>query len=677
MSRSISICPLHRFKDINAIFYAVLNTVITLYKFAMSFGWSASDVAALAQLAWRTVQNARKACGEYDELTREVFSLHIVLRRLENTAKQPDSALNRRGDTSGEEIEAIASGCRSILHTLDKVLEKFNSLSEKQRSGRKLVARIRFGNGEMGDLADLRAKITYYTSVLSLYLNMVAAGSMGKIEKQMEEAGGDLKELKVAVTSITAKLMAGSNKEGSILTSYADDDKAVWREFRRELVTGGFSSSLLKKHKVIIKAYLEELGRRGILDEENSPDNALHGSSPNFDAGNGPTRTLPQNSTSGRPSHDGSSTSKFSPDVLAQPLHSSQPKDPILPASSGQDSTRLHENDILKSSKVDHLCDEVEGRRMCSETPYMDTLRESGMSSEQIAWSGRREQAIFLQRIYPKSNPQRRRPEITFVAKPWGICIIYCYRDVSTLLADFEYRTQILSFELRGPRDCRRLISTAGDPNSHERIRASFFERAVALVVKMQCVVYFESPESRGAVLQSYWFSRTPDIEQAGSVCTWFLSRAFDLYFRSQVLSIISDIHEWIVNFDTTWGRVTSLSDMNPVPSPITLRTGKPYFQPSPLYDWGWPGSVATHDWEKWLEEFLEIHLAILDESSHLYREYGVEVEQPLRLREDLRESFSSRLLVLNSRRHDESNLAELSKELGNLLLEYCWELFG
>jgi hypothetical protein len=49
----------------------------------MSFGFSIGDFLALTQLAWKTVQNSREACGTHDGLTQEITNLHIVLQRLE------------------------------------------------------------------------------------------------------------------------------------------------------------------------------------------------------------------------------------------------------------------------------------------------------------------------------------------------------------------------------------------------------------------------------------------------------------------------------------------------------------------------------------------------------------------------------------------------------------------
>ena len=236
----------------------------------MAFGWSASDIALLLHLALTTVNNARKACGEYDELTREVSALHVVLRRLQKESNGSKGILNRPGDAFKEELISIASGCRYVLDRLDKILEKYNGLDSKEKRAKRLWQKVRFGNGQMVDLSDLRGKIVYYTSALGLFINMATMSSLGRVEKQMDNAGGDLKDIKLAVNGITAHLMSSTTKEGSILTAYAEDDTAVWREFRRELVKDGFPSSVIKKHKKTIQAYVKELGSRGLLDDAES-----------------------------------------------------------------------------------------------------------------------------------------------------------------------------------------------------------------------------------------------------------------------------------------------------------------------------------------------------------------------------------------------------------------------
>ena len=54
----------------------------------------------------------------------------------------------------------------------------------------------------MTDMADLRARLMYYTSAMSLFLNMVSLGTMGRVERQLNDAGGDLKRLKSPSTRL-------------------------------------------------------------------------------------------------------------------------------------------------------------------------------------------------------------------------------------------------------------------------------------------------------------------------------------------------------------------------------------------------------------------------------------------------------------------------------------------
>jgi hypothetical protein len=229
-----------------------------------SFGYGVGDAVALGQVAWNVVRNARAACGEHDELTREVCSLHVVLKRLEQEGSNTESLINK--PDNAQELHGIVKGCEKVLKILDDILQKYNSLGEDEKKVKKLWKRIRFGNGEMQDLGQLRAKVSYYTSAISLFLNMLTVGSLGKVEQQMNSAGDELREIRIAVNGITAHLLS-NHREGSVLTNYDDDDKAVWKAFRRELVSEGFSSTIIHKHKRLIKAYVRELGNRGLLDD--------------------------------------------------------------------------------------------------------------------------------------------------------------------------------------------------------------------------------------------------------------------------------------------------------------------------------------------------------------------------------------------------------------------------
>ena len=234
----------------------------------MSFGWAGSDVFLLAQLAWNTIQNTRKACGDYDELTGETLRLHAILQRLEQEVAKPDSPVNRPGDTSKKQLEHIASDCGNVLEQLDKIVAAYAALTEEKRSGRKIWQKVRFGNGQMADLSDLRLKMTRYTSEMLFYMNLVTMGTVGRIEQQMTKDGGVLNNIKIAVEKKTAhSVLSEANVEGSTMTSYNNDDTSFWRSLRRELVKEGLPSAAIHEHKHLIKAYVKELADRGVLDD--------------------------------------------------------------------------------------------------------------------------------------------------------------------------------------------------------------------------------------------------------------------------------------------------------------------------------------------------------------------------------------------------------------------------
>src|SRR5579871_4934503 len=124
----------------------------------MSFGYSIGDFVFLTQLAWTVVNNTRQACGEHDELAQEVHNLHMVLQRLSEEASKPDSLLNADKGGPVDELRNIARDCRRLLRVLDKQLGKYNTLTGKKRSFAKLWQQVRFGNGMMKNLSDVRLK---------------------------------------------------------------------------------------------------------------------------------------------------------------------------------------------------------------------------------------------------------------------------------------------------------------------------------------------------------------------------------------------------------------------------------------------------------------------------------------------------------------------------------------
>jgi len=198
---------------------------------------------------------------------REVNSLHIVLQRLHVEVSKPNSILTQTGDNRKKELATLVGDSKRVLRILSQILEKYNALSEEKRSVTKLWQRVKFGNGEMQDLGKIRSELATYTQAITIFVNLLAIGSQGEVEKYMDSHGVELRKIKQSLHWVTASMQAKSPGEKSILTTYFEDDKDIWKAFRRELIKEGFSSQMLAKHKRTIQNYVLELGERGALDD--------------------------------------------------------------------------------------------------------------------------------------------------------------------------------------------------------------------------------------------------------------------------------------------------------------------------------------------------------------------------------------------------------------------------
>lgn len=233
----------------------------------MSFGFSISDIVLAIQLAVKVIDNSRRAIGEQHEFVREMSSLHVALQRLKHEKSKPGSLLNRDNDDRIGELDTIIKDCRELLKPVKRQLEKYNGLADERKRGFfRAWQSFRFGNLEMRKLIDVARRISQYKDSISLYLNIICVGSQGRVERWMYELGGEVREMRLEINRIAVFMQAGG-KEGSILTSYAEDDKAAWRDLRRSLSKAGFKTSTLDRYRGDIKDYLMELGKRGALDD--------------------------------------------------------------------------------------------------------------------------------------------------------------------------------------------------------------------------------------------------------------------------------------------------------------------------------------------------------------------------------------------------------------------------
>jgi hypothetical protein len=228
----------------------------------MSFGFSVGDIILLAQLTGRAYTNWKNACGDYTEITGQLNSLNVILRRLDTEREAPQSLLGR-DDADYDGLLQILENSKTTVTQLSNVITKFKSLGRSRKSN---WDRLRLANK---DLADLRSKLTLHISALTTYLETLGVSALGRIESSV----GESPEMRKAIDRIASEMRAGK-REGSVIsvmTAYEDDDQRVWRELRRELIGDGFSSGSIQRCKPRLKQYIRSLHERGLLDEDAPP----------------------------------------------------------------------------------------------------------------------------------------------------------------------------------------------------------------------------------------------------------------------------------------------------------------------------------------------------------------------------------------------------------------------
>lgn len=215
----------------------------------------------ITQLAWTTYHACKNAAGEYRKLSDEVKNLHIALDRLKEEAEKPRSLVRLDIERHSRTIRRIWFNCDDVLREVDGVIKKHESLGTSKK---KLRDRLQFS---AKDLGDIRSKIAAYTNVINVYIGIVGLSSLGRLEQQSHIDSERLFEIQEKIDKLATEVRVG-NREGSILTTYPNDHKETWKAFRRSLLSDAITSDSLIRYRPEIKAYLMQLTKNGMLDEQ-------------------------------------------------------------------------------------------------------------------------------------------------------------------------------------------------------------------------------------------------------------------------------------------------------------------------------------------------------------------------------------------------------------------------
>ena len=138
-------------------------------------------------------------------------------------------------------VKGIASTTSTVTE-LEEIIKKYKGLGT---SCRRTWDRIRISNENLDSLS---RQLAEQTAGLSAILSVLGISSQGWVENKV------FPELLQRIDQIAAQIRNRNALAGTTtLTMYNSDDKAVWWEFRRDMIRAGIWSSDIHKYSAVLK----------------------------------------------------------------------------------------------------------------------------------------------------------------------------------------------------------------------------------------------------------------------------------------------------------------------------------------------------------------------------------------------------------------------------------------
>lgn len=225
---------------------------------------ASTDVAAISDLA-ATARNlfrrAKISGPDFAAVAAVVRSLHTVIKHLRAEAEDPDSLLNstqQQSSVYARQLTPIVEDTDFTLKQLDTILEKYGSYpSDHSNDDSESKWKDKSSNGRIEDrerdmLQLIRTKLANQKTHIDIFLDTVqlhnpANRPMMKLENTDDKQQNSIKDKVDIVAKRLFERRARARASGDVVE---ESDNQMWQQFWTELVKEGFSSDVLRKHKV-------------------------------------------------------------------------------------------------------------------------------------------------------------------------------------------------------------------------------------------------------------------------------------------------------------------------------------------------------------------------------------------------------------------------------------------
>ncbi|ERF73167.1 hypothetical protein EPUS_03008 [Endocarpon pusillum Z07020] len=219
----------------------------------MSFGFSVSDFLLLLKMTKGVYNACKDGPKEYQEISREAMSFYTVLESLKNDVNEADSLLNRRGSGRCHELRQVISHCEEAFRELQALVDKHSRLDAEGH--RRIWESYQVGSADLGNV---RGKLTFYVSVIGIFMDSLGASAMERIERKLDKLFA--KVMEADTYDDPAKSTTSLSSTISLLSiRHSEKEDDVWDLIRHELQAEGIDLSTLEAYKPDIVNYLKSL----------------------------------------------------------------------------------------------------------------------------------------------------------------------------------------------------------------------------------------------------------------------------------------------------------------------------------------------------------------------------------------------------------------------------------
>lgn len=216
---------------------------------------SVQSISALAATARSLFRLAKVAGPDFADVASAVRALHTVIKHLRAEAEDPDSLLN----SAQQESSVYARQLTPIVEDTDFTLKQLATiltncgLSTDEKDGKNDGMGKHIEDRERDMLQLIRTKLANQKTNIDIFLDTVQLHNPSRQHRPVDLKQTDAKQqdsIKDKIDIVAQRLFQRRARARASGDVAEESEEEMWQQFWAELVKEGFSSDVLRKHKV-------------------------------------------------------------------------------------------------------------------------------------------------------------------------------------------------------------------------------------------------------------------------------------------------------------------------------------------------------------------------------------------------------------------------------------------